>query len=230
MNTAPVAGTENAAAHVLQAAPRLIKVTAATAISFGLWEGAHRVLLHAPTAGQDAHEIANGYCGVCALMTVVRLALLLDDSPKVVSFQSVYKRLQRTEVVNVLTRRLCAESPLPACTHRDIRHSVSRFLDTYKAIDWHDLHGRLKHFRNRGVAHLDLKKIEKRITGDELRSLVYSVTILGECLEPFASDVVPVRQDEIEDWGDRAAAAWRTATRGRGGSNLIEGRGIQQIR
>ena len=213
MNTVPVADTEDAAVHVLQAAPRLIKVTAATAISFGLWEGAHRVLVRAPATAQDAHDIANGYCGVCALMTVVRLALLLDASPRVVSFQSVYKRLARTEVVNVLTRRLCAESLLPAHTQRNIRQSVSRFRDTYKAIDWNDLHGRLKHFRNRGVAHLDPQEIESRITGDELRSLVHSVTILGECLEPFAPNVVPVRQDEIEDWSDRAAAVWHTAAR-----------------
>jgi hypothetical protein len=144
-----------------------------------------------------------------------RLALLLDADPRVVSFQSVYKCFQRTEVVNALTRRLCVESLFPARTQRNIRHSVSRFLDTYRAIDWDDLHGRLMHFRNRGVAHLDPKEIESRITSDELRSLVHSVTILGECLEPFASNVVPVRQDEIEDWGDRAAAAWHAATRGR---------------
>jgi hypothetical protein len=211
MNTAPVADAENAAVHVLQAAPRLIKVTAATAISFGLWEGAYRVLVPAPTAVQDAHEIATGYCGVCALMTVARLALLLDANPKVISFQSVYRCLQRTKVVNALMRRLCVESLLPDRTQTNIRHSVSRFLETYRTIDWDDLHGRLKHFRNRGVAHLDPREMESRITSDELRSLVHSVTILGECLEPFAPNVVPVRQDEIEDWGDRAAAAWRNA-------------------
>jgi hypothetical protein len=213
MNTVPVADPETAAVHVMQAAPRLIKVAGATAISFGLWEGAYRVLDPAQTALQDAHEIANGYCGVCALMTVIRLALLLDADPKVVSFQSVYKCLQRREVVNALTRRFCVESQFPAHTQGNIRHSVNRFLDTYKAIDWADLHGRLMHFRNRGVAHLDPREIESRITNDEVRSLVYSVTILGECLEPFAPNVVPVRQDEIEDWGDRAAAVWRAATR-----------------
>jgi len=89
MNTALEAETDNAAVHVLEAAPRLIKVTAATAISVGLWEGAYRVLVPAPTAEQDAHEIANGYCGVFALITVVFLALLLDANPNVVSFQSV---------------------------------------------------------------------------------------------------------------------------------------------
>jgi hypothetical protein len=215
MNTTPVPDANNAAVHVLQAAPRLIKVTAATAISFGLWEGAYRVLVPAPAAVQDAHEIANGYCGVCALMTVVRLALLLDASPKVISFQSVYRHLQRTEVVKALVRRLCGESLMPNRTQANIRHSVSRFLDTYRSIDWNDLHGRLKHFRNRGVAHLDPGEIESRITTDELRSLVHSVTTLGECLEPFASNVVPVRQDEIGDWSDRAAAAWRAATWGK---------------
>jgi hypothetical protein len=213
MNTVPVADIENAAVHVLQAAPRLIKVTSATAISFGLWDGAYRVLVPEPTPAQGAHEIANGYCGVCALMTVVRLALLLDASPKVIGFQSVYRRLQRTEVIKVLMRRVCVESLLPDRTQANIRHSVSRFFDTYRAIDWDDLHGRLKRFRNRGVAHLDPREIESRITSDELRSLVHSVTILAECLEPFAENVVPVRPDEIEDWGDRAAAAWRAATR-----------------
>jgi hypothetical protein len=215
MNAVPQAETDKAAIQVLEAAPRLITVTAATAISFGLWEGAHRALLSAPTAAQDLHEIMNGYGGVCALMTVMRLALLLDATPRVISFQNVYKRLQRTEVVNALTRRLCVESLWPARTQGNIRHSVSHFIETYKAIDWKDLHGRLNHFRNRGVAHLDPKGIQMGITGDELRSLVNSVTILGECLEPFAPNVVPVRQDEIEDWGDRAAAIWQAASRGR---------------
>ena len=60
MNTMPVADPETAAVQVMQAAPRLIKVAGATAISFGLWEGAYHVLDPAQTAVQDAHEIADG--------------------------------------------------------------------------------------------------------------------------------------------------------------------------
>jgi hypothetical protein len=145
-------------------------------------------------------------------MTVIRVALLLDANPKVVSFQSVHRCLQRKKVVNVLMRRLCADSIFPARTQGNIRYSVSRFLDTYNAIDWKDLHGRLMHFRNRAAAHLDPRGIQRQITGDELRILVNSVTVLGECLAVFAPNDVLVRQDEIEDWGNRAAAVWHAAT------------------
>jgi hypothetical protein len=106
------------------------------------------------------------------------------------------KRPARTEVVDALVRRGCSKSVLTeALSDRvegNIRESVQRFLTTYRAIDWH--HGRLQHFRNRGLAHLTPEEIEGRVTFAEIRSLVHSVATLGECLVPFYPGGVPLRR------------------------------------
>jgi len=90
--------------------------------------------------------------------------------------------------------------------------AVKLFLQTYRSIDWTDLHGRLVHFRNRGVAHLTPHKIEKRMTYAELKSLSQAVTTMGECMELFAKgNAIPLRWDEAEEYSERAFAIWKTA-------------------
>jgi hypothetical protein len=184
-------GPEAAADYVQTEAPRLIKVAGATAISFGLWDGANRTLSLAnqEDVHDDAWQTALGYRGDTISLTVVRLALLLDRDPTVVSFQRIYNYLKRPDVVDLLVYRACHASELAkALDDRvadDVRASTKRFLETYTAIDWHDLHGRLQHFRNRGLVHLTTEQIEKRVSYAEIRSLVHSVTVLAECLLPF---------------------------------------------
>ena len=208
---------EKAADYVQNAAPRLVKVAAVTVISFALFDGANRALLDLQDASENARQIASGYRGDTISMTTIRLALLLDSDPKMTSFQNVYRRLERPEVVDVLVRRARDTSPwaeaLADRVEEDIRASVLRFLDTYRAIDWHDLHGRLQHFRNRGLAHLTPAQIERRVTFAEIRSLVRSVATLGECLTSFYPGGVPLRVDEIADWSDRAKSVWEAAFR-----------------
>jgi hypothetical protein len=132
----------------------------------------------------DAWQTALGYRGDAVSLTVVRVALLLDRDTKVVSFQHIYSCLKRPDVVDLLVHRACHASPLAeALDDRiadDVRASTRRFLQTYAAIDWHDLHGRLQHFRNRGLVHLTPEQIEKRVSYVEIRSLVHSVTVLGD--------------------------------------------------
>jgi hypothetical protein len=152
---------EIAADYVERAAPRLVTVAAVTAISFALFDGANRALLDLKNADKNTREIALGYRGDAISMTAVRLALLLDADPKLVSFQNVYRRLERPEVVDALVRRARDKSPwaeaLEDRVEENIRASVASFLSIYRAIDWRDLHGRLQHFRNRGLAHLTLR-------------------------------------------------------------------------
>jgi hypothetical protein len=85
-------GPEAAADYVQTEAPRLIKVAGVTAISFGLWDGANRALSLAnqEDVHADAWQTALGYRGDTISLTVVRLALLLDRDPTVVSFQRIY--------------------------------------------------------------------------------------------------------------------------------------------
>jgi hypothetical protein len=209
---------EAAADYVEKAAPRLVKVTAITAISFALYDGANRALLNPENSRDDIREVVSGYREVAISMTAVRLMLLLDADPNVVSLQTVYRRLNRPDVVDTLVRRARDRSPWAEvledqCEGR-ARAAVEKFLETYKAVDWHDLHGRLQHFRNRGLAHLLSQPIKKRVSYAEIRELVHSVTVMGECLVSFDPEGVPLRVDEIADWSDRAKSLWETAFRG----------------
>lgn len=165
-------------------------VAAATAISFALWDGVNRALLESDN-NTDRREIASGYHGDCAFTAVTRLSLLLDRDPKLVSFQTLYIKLQTDAVVTSLLKRLDEDEFSTASAAERANDAVQRFLKTYRAIDWRDLHGRLVHFRNRGVAHLTLQKIEKRVTYAELETLSLAVAVMGECMEPFANGGVP---------------------------------------
>jgi hypothetical protein len=189
---------------ILTNASRLMNVASVTAISFALWHGVNRALLEC-TDETDVREIAAGYRGDCAFTAVTRLVLLLDRDPKQVSFQTLYSRLQSEAVVTALLERVDDEFSTPS-TFSD---AVERFLLAYRSIDWQDLHGRLVHFRNRGIAHLTPHKIERRVTYAEIESLSRSVTIMGECMEPFAKDGIPLREEEIREWSDRAFGIWK---------------------
>jgi hypothetical protein len=111
-------GSEAEAEYVENASPRLVKVAAVTTISFALFDGANRALLDLKNADKNTREIASGYRGDAISMTVVRMVLLLDADPKVVSFQNVDRRLERPEVVDALVRRARAgrsrrDRPIP---------------------------------------------------------------------------------------------------------------------
>ena len=193
---------------ILTNAPRLMNVASATAISFALWHGVNRALLENDNE-TDRREIASGYSGDCAFTAVTRLCLLLDRNPNHVSFQTLYARLLSDAVVTLLLTKFDEDSFWTLSDTEHVQHSVQRFLQTYRSLDWQDLHGRLVHFRNRGIAHLTPQKIEKRVTYAELESLARAVAIMGECMEPFAKDAVPLREEEIKEWSDRAFVVWK---------------------
>jgi hypothetical protein len=185
-----------------------MKVAAATAISFALWDGVNRALLETDT-NTDRREIASGYRGDCAFTAVSRLSLLLDRDPKLVSFQTLYAKLRSEAVVTLLLKRLDENEFSTSRTAELANDAVQLFLRTYRSIDWRDLHGRLVHFRNRGVAHLTPQKIEKRVTYAELKTLSLAVAIMGECMEPLAKGEIPLREDRIKEYSDRAFAVWK---------------------
>jgi hypothetical protein len=196
--------------YILTNAPRLMKVAAATAISFALWQGVNRALLEIENES-DRREIAAGYRGDCAFNLVTRLSLLLDSNLNQVSFQTLYHKLKSETVAASLLKEL-DDNEFSTCRTIELANdAIQLFLQTYRSIDWQDLHGRLVHFRNRGVAHLTPHKIEKRVTYAELKTLSLAVTIMGECMEPFAKgNDIPLRQDEVGEWSERAFAVWKT--------------------
>jgi hypothetical protein len=221
---APMPDPDTAARDVLECSPRLIKVAAGAGISFALWQGANRAITaaqHDPTT-EDLRQVASGYRGDSISIAAIRLALLLDADPSKISFQRVYRHLQRQEVVKVLVRRLKAESQDFGPRRASIQNATDQFLKVYRGINWTDLHGRLTHFRNIGLAHLTPQVITKRVSYAEIESLTRSVVRLAECLTTFASGSVPLREDELTDWSDRAANTWQLGfdARTRGSTNV----------
>jgi hypothetical protein len=199
------ANSDRAARHVLSATPRLLNITNLAGMSFGLAEGATLALAELPGGSDEAREVICGYALDCTLMTVTRLALLLDGDTKVISYQSVQRCLRRPEVVTLLIRRVRAAETLPVRTKA--RTAVNTFLRTYDRIDV-GLCDRLRKFRNRAVAHLTPQSIQKRINFEELGRLVYWVTSLGECLAPLAQNVAPIGRAEIARRSKSAKEVW----------------------
>jgi hypothetical protein len=193
---------------ILTNAPRLMKVAGATAISFALWDGVNRALLETEN-DTDRREIAAGYRGDCAFNLVTRLVLLLDSDRSLVSFQTLYRKLQSETVVAQLLMQLDEDEFSTSRTLELAKHAIELFLRTYRSIDWQDLHGRLVHFRNRGVAHLTPQKIEQRVTYAELKALSLAMAAMGECMEPFSKNEIPVRMDQIKEYSDRAFVIWK---------------------
>lgn len=196
--------------HVRSSAPRLANWANVTVISFSFLKGAWQAIINAPISTEAAREVFNDYWNACGHMTVVRICALLDRDERVISYQSVYRCLERDEITDALVRRLCDDPPFHV--EDDVRRSINHFLRVYRAIDW-KLHGRLINLRNFGIAHLCSGRSMGEITLDELGNIVRVVKDLAECLSPFRTDVPFVHEDEIADRVKRATMMWRASFR-----------------
>jgi hypothetical protein len=206
----PALVVSNDVDFVLAAAPRLAKLSGMVTVSFGLAEGANRALKTAaqndPTPRErtdDWQQAVLGYQDGALMMAVIRVALLLDSDPRCVSYQTVYHRLKRQEVQDaVIARVFGTEESIEEILGQGPKTLITNFLSHYASIDW-SIHGRLKHFRNLGVAHLSTQPLAQRITFDELKFMAGIVSKLGDelvalCRTEFAS-IEPM----LEDWSDR---------------------------
>jgi hypothetical protein len=211
----PLVAVDDAVAHVLSAAPRLATVTNVTVISFSFLEGAWEAMINAPNLTEEVREVADEYCLACKHMTVVRVLALLDRDDRAISYQGVHRCLKLSEVVEALVERMCDDPFQSQHIEDDVRHSINQYCRVYATINW-ELHGRLTHLRNHGIAHLNRKRPRRAITPithDELRGLVCLVNDLAECLSPFRPKVSPVREDEITDRVDQATMMWQAVFR-----------------
>lgn len=204
---------DDAVAHVLSGAPRLATVTNLTVISFSFLDGAKTAMINAPNVTEEVREVWDGYCIASEHMTVVRVHALLDRDDRMVTYQTVHRCLKRPEVLDALVQRMCDDPLQSRHIEDDVRYSINQFCSVYGTINW-ELHGRLTHLRNQGIAHLSRGHQVKTITQDELRGLVLLVKNLAECLSPFRPSVPSVREDEITDRVNRATMMWQTALRG----------------
>jgi len=73
----------------------------------------------------------------------------LDRDPKLVSFQTLYTKLQSETVVTLLLKRL-DDNEFSISRTAELAKDPSNAFCKPTSIDWRGLHGRLVHFRNRG--------------------------------------------------------------------------------
>jgi hypothetical protein len=137
------------------------------------------------------------------LMAALRVAMLLDADPKAVSFQTFYHDLKDPNVQTALLQELESQRG-PDVFNPTRAELIAEYLRTYGGIDW-NVHSRLTHFRNLGIAHLTLDQLKKSVTIAELRTLVEIVTHLAGNLQhligtdmAFHDDMAAECRDQVE--------------------------------
>jgi hypothetical protein len=182
---------------ILNNAERLIKVATVCVISFGLADGLQEAINGSPTESHDWKQAVAGFQGDNVMMTALRAALLLDTAETKVSFQAVHRRLKEPTVRACLLRAL-AERHGDDDLYPPLRSGrIDEFFHTYADIDW-QVHSRLMHFRNLGIAHLTPDRMRKSITFGELRGLVGIIGRLALILQHLCQTQTAFR-DYTED-------------------------------
>lgn len=193
------------AEFILNHAERIIRVAAMCVISFGLADGLNASL-------EQAHEIdsawgqgVRGFQDATILMAALRASLLLDRDERLVSFQTVHSRLKLPAVCAALKAKLSnkfGENDVWTVSRDEL---IAAFLDTYAQIDW-DAHGRLIHFRNRGIAHLTVERMAKSVTFPELRTFVSIVSRLAQILQQLCQTQTAMSVSMLEEYKGYARA------------------------
>ena len=149
----------------------------------------------------DWHQAVAGFHRDTLLMAALRAAILLDADDSVVSFQAVYHRLKTPSVkaglLQALEDRHGSDDIPPSRAEL-----IEEFRQTYNKIDW-KAHGRLKHSRNRGIAHLTPEKMLKAVTLDELRTLVAIINHLATTLRDLCQSQYAFHADMLEEYRRR---------------------------
>jgi hypothetical protein len=189
------------AGFILRNASRLIVVATRCAWSFGAADGLNDVL----TSRTDPHGEWRHPVSVlhrdALLMAVVRVSILLDADPTAVSFQTVHHSLKEPAVQATLLQALEAERgpDVLTPTRADL---IGTYLQTYREIDW-NVHGRLVHFRNLGIAHLTLEQLKKSVTLPELRTMAKVVTRLACTMQHLVQTDTAFHDDMVEECSEQ---------------------------
>jgi len=186
---------------VLANAPRLIVVATRCAWSFGAAEGLNDVLASRPDQQGEWRQPVSVLHRDALLMAALRVSVLLDADPKAVSFQTVYHSLKETAVQAALLQVLDAKRgpDVLTPTRADL---IGTYLKTYGEIDW-NMHGRLVHFRNLGIAHLTLDQLTKSVTFAELRTMVEVVTRLASTMQHLFQTDTAFHDNMVEGCSDQ---------------------------
>jgi hypothetical protein len=191
---------------ILDNAERLVKVATMCVISFALADGLNEALKASSTEAGDWQQAAAGFQDGTLMIAALRAALLLDRDETKVSFQTIYSRLKSTAVQGALKQSLSKKHGLDEFFPPSRDELIASFLEAYSEIDW-EVHGRLTHFRNLGIAHLTIAKMSKSITFEELRTFVSIISRLTLAIQQLCHTPTAFREWMLDDYRDIARKA-----------------------
>jgi hypothetical protein len=196
----------NDADFILSHAERLVKVATMCVISFGLADGLNEALKASPNEINDWRQAAAGFQDGTLMMAALRAALLLDRDDAKVSFQTIHRRLKSGAVQDDLKQSLAQRHGFDDVFPPSRDELIAAFFEAYSEIDW-EVHGRLKHFRNLGIAHLTVEKMTKSITLDELRKFVSIISRLTATIQQLCHTPTAFREWMLEEYREIARKA-----------------------
>jgi hypothetical protein len=194
------------AEFILSHAERLVKVATMCVISFGLADGLNEAIKASSGERNDWHQAASGFQDGTLLMAALRATLLLDRDETKVSFQAVHRRLKSKAVQAALKQALAERHGLDEFFPPTRDELIADLFKTYAEIEW-EVHARLVHFRNFGIAHLTVDKMSKSITFDELRKFVSIISRLTTTVQQLCHTPTAFRDWMLEDYSKIAQKA-----------------------
>jgi len=194
---------------LVESASRLVTVATRCLWSFGSADGLNDLLLSRDDPHGDWREPVTILHRDAVLMAALRIAVLLDSDPKLLSFQSFYRRFidarVRAALLQFLEGRIGPDVFDPSRSDQ-----IDDFVRAYREIDW-KAYGRLINLRNRGIAHLTLDALKKSVTVEELRAMVRIVGQLAAQIQSLFQLNSAFRTDIDLQSRDRVKAVIVTA-------------------
>lgn len=186
---------------ILRNASRLIVVATRCAWSFGAADGLNDMLTSRTDPHGEWHHPVSVLHRDALLMAASRVCILLDADPAAVSFQTVYHGLKEPAVQVTLLQALDAQRgpDVFTPTRTDL---IGTYLQTYREIDW-NVHGRLVHLRNLGIAHLTVEQLKKSVTLPEFSTMVKVVTRLACTMQHLLQTDTAFHGNMVEECSDQ---------------------------
>ena len=205
----------DAADELARHSPKLREFTTQAAVALGAWMGANDAIQECRRRGISLDPVVGIYSSESALMAVLRVYALFDRDPSKVSYQRVHAYLKRDDVKEELCRRAAANL-VPS---ERVGELIHLFRETYGLMKW-EVHGRLMHLRNVGLAHLTEQDVRRGITFDELERLVTLACHLCKDLDMISAGLNTEPDTWLGHWADAAYEFWREYVQHRHGVAL----------
>ncbi|WP_210253921.1 hypothetical protein [Bradyrhizobium sp. S69] len=201
--------SESGAEYILAHAHRLVTVATRCAFSFGSADGLNDLLLMQDDPQGEWRQPVAVLHRDAVMMAVLQVSSLLDRNDRMLSLQAVHRFLKDASVVAALLQTL-EDRRGPDIFEPSRTELIEEFRKIYGKIDW-KIHGRLKHLRNRGIAHLTVEEMMKSVTFAELRTFVGIVSGLTATLQHLCQTDTAFRIDISDEYRRMARETMRRA-------------------